>query len=136
MHDTNIISSYRPDWSHQNSYNNQSIGLIPDDDGGYALQIKADRTRSHPQKFCIIYDPISEIELPGVYSYAEAKCILYATRGFNLYPEPFRKLLLAISDRSLAEALEILEKELGLSGEKALAFLRKLQGFQTQGKNR
>ena len=162
MHDTNIISSYRPDWSHQNSYNHQSIGSIPtpplirrvdkdvtefrqlslftassipDDDGGYALQIKADRILSHPHSECIIYDPISQIELPGVYSYAEAKCIQLATRGFNLYPESFNSLLLAIKDCDLTIALEILEFELGLEGEKALLFLRKFQacGYSFDG---
>lgn len=98
----------------------------PDDDLSYALQIKADRTRSHPHSFCIIYDPISQIELPGVYSYAEADCILNVTRGFNLYPESFKKLLLAIRDRALTNALLILESELGLKNEQALLFLRQL----------
>jgi hypothetical protein len=41
--------------------------------------------------------------------------------------EPFKRLLIAISDRQLTTVLEILQRELGLENEQALLFLRRLQ---------
>ena len=129
----------------------QSIGLIPtkrqlslfsdaptqndDELPAYALQIRADRKRSHYLKFCILYDPLSEVTLPGVYSHEEASCFLEVTRGLHRYPEPFKRLLIAVGDRNLTTALEILESELGLRGDLALEFLRKFQacGYSLDG---
>ena len=42
-----------------------------------------------------------------------------------------KRLLLAIRDRFLTTVLEILEEELGLEGEEALLFLRKLSNHET-----
>ena len=82
----NIISQIRPDRSSRNSYNqHQSIGSIPT-----------------PRPIRRVDKDATEFRQLSIFtasSILDDDLTYYATRGFNLHPEPFRKFV--VSDKRL-----------------------------------